>query len=37
MQTQHTHELLTADCCFCSLVSKANGEDPIGTADTCDH
>ncbi|MUL37901.1 sucrase ferredoxin [Gloeocapsopsis dulcis] len=37
MQTQHTHELLTTDCCFCSLVSKANGEDPIGTAGTADH
>ncbi|WP_414582640.1 sucrase ferredoxin [Scytonema sp. PCC 10023] len=37
MQTQHTHELLTTDCHFCSLVSKANGEDPIGTAGTYDH
>lgn len=25
------------DCRFCSDVSKANGEDPIGTAGTCDH
>ena len=25
------------DCRFCSLVSKANGEDPIGTAGTADH
>ncbi|NET38753.1 MAG: sucrase ferredoxin [Cyanothece sp. SIO1E1] len=25
------------DCRFCSLVSKANGEDPIGTARTADH
>ncbi len=37
MQTQHTHELFTKDCRFCSLVSQANGEDPIGTAGTCDH
>ncbi|MDZ8085078.1 MAG: sucrase ferredoxin [Nostoc sp. DedQUE12b] len=37
MQTQHTHELLITDCRFCSLVSKTNGEDPIGTAGTCDH
>ncbi|MDZ7949857.1 sucrase ferredoxin [Nostoc sp. DedQUE09] len=37
MQTQHTHKLLTADCRFCSLVSKANAEDPIGTAGTCEH
>ncbi|MBW4569104.1 MAG: sucrase ferredoxin [Tolypothrix carrinoi HA7290-LM1] len=29
--------LLTKNCRFCSLVSKANGEDPIGTAGTCDH
>ncbi|MBD2592910.1 sucrase ferredoxin [Nostoc spongiaeforme FACHB-130] len=27
----------TIDCRFCSLVSKANKEDPIGTAITCDH
>ncbi|MBD2432775.1 MULTISPECIES: sucrase ferredoxin [Fischerella] len=33
MQTQ----LLTTDCRFCSQISKANGEDPIGTATTCDH
>ncbi|PZD72632.1 hypothetical protein C1752_03468 [Acaryochloris thomasi RCC1774] len=25
------------DCRYCSLVSKANGEDPIGTAGTADH
>lgn len=31
-----TNETLT-DCRFCSVVSKANGEDPIGTAGTCDH
>jgi hypothetical protein len=37
MPIQHTHELLTKDCRFCSLVSKANGEDLIGTADTCDY
>ncbi|MEH2112711.1 sucrase ferredoxin [Nostoc sp.] len=37
MQTQHTHKLLTTDCHFCSLVSKGNGEDPIGTAGNCDH
>ncbi|MEH1828466.1 MAG: sucrase ferredoxin [Nostoc sp.] len=37
MQTQHTHKLLTTDCRFCSLVSKGNGEDPIGTAGNCDH
>lgn len=37
MQTQNTHQFLTTDCRFCSLVSKANGEDPIGTAGTCDY
>ncbi|MEH2290110.1 sucrase ferredoxin [Nostoc sp.] len=37
MQTQHSHELLTTDCRFCSLISKANKEDPIGTAETCDN
>lgn len=26
-----------ADCKFCSVVSQANGEDPIGTAGTHDH
>jgi len=26
-----------ADCRFCSLVSKANGEDPIGSAPAADH
>ena len=26
---------LTADCQFCSVVSKANGEDPIGSANSC--
>ncbi|MEM0981450.1 MAG: sucrase ferredoxin [Cyanobacteria bacterium P01_H01_bin.58] len=31
-----TQEALT-DCRFCSQVSKANGEDPIGTAGTADH
>ena len=33
MLTQDT----LADCRFCSIVSKANGEDPIGTAGTADH
>ncbi|NMG06772.1 sucrase ferredoxin [Brasilonema sp. UFV-L1] len=37
MQTQQTNQLPLTDCRFCSLVSKANGEDPIGTAGTCDH
>ncbi len=37
MQTQHTYQPLTKNCRFCSLVSKANGEDPIGTAGTYDH
>ena len=37
MQIQNTDQLLTTDCRFCSLVSKANGEDPIGTAGTYDH
>ncbi|MEH2023703.1 sucrase ferredoxin [Nostoc sp.] len=37
MQTQQTDQLSLADCRFCSLVSKAHKEDPIGTADTCDH
>ena len=33
---QTTKNTLT-ECRFCSEVSKANGEDPIGTASTCDH
>ncbi|MBN4003629.1 sucrase ferredoxin [Nostoc sp. LPT] len=37
MQTQQTDQLPIKDCRFCSQVSKANGEDPIGTAGTCDH
>ncbi|MEH2206124.1 MAG: sucrase ferredoxin [Nostoc sp.] len=37
MPTQHTHQFLISDCRFCSLVSKANGEDPIGTAGTCEY
>ncbi|MDZ8136595.1 MAG: sucrase ferredoxin [Nostoc sp. DedQUE04] len=37
MQTQQTDQLPSIDCRFCSLVSKANGEDPIGTAGTCNH
>ncbi|MBE9171409.1 sucrase ferredoxin [Pleurocapsales cyanobacterium LEGE 06147] len=28
-------QTLTADCRFCSVISKANGEDPIGTANPC--
>lgn len=31
-----TIEKLLGDCQFCSVVSKANGEDPIGTAITAD-
>ncbi|NEQ46629.1 MAG: sucrase ferredoxin [Leptolyngbya sp. SIOISBB] len=31
-----TQDVLT-ECRFCSEVSKANGEDPIGTAGTADH
>ncbi|MEA5602476.1 sucrase ferredoxin [Nostoc sp. UHCC 0252] len=34
---QNTHQSLTTDCRFCSLVSKANGEDPIGTAGASDY
>ncbi|MHC5913849.1 MAG: sucrase ferredoxin, partial [Nostoc sp.] len=37
MQTQQTDQLPLTDCRFCSLVSKTNKEDPIGTAGTCDH
>ncbi|MFN6559112.1 MAG: sucrase ferredoxin [Nostoc sp. ChiSLP01] len=37
MQTQQTDQLPIIDCRFCSLVSKTNKEDPIGTAGTCDH
>ena len=37
MQTQKTDQLSLTDCRFCSLVSKANKEDPIGTAGSCDH
>ncbi|MBW4673816.1 MAG: hypothetical protein KME52_07270 [Desmonostoc geniculatum HA4340-LM1] len=37
MPTQHTHEILPRECRFCSLVSKASGEDLIGTAGTCEH
>lgn len=37
MQIQKTDQLLETDCRFCSLVSQANGEDPIGTAGTNDH
>lgn len=28
---------LQADCRFCSIISKGNGEDPIGTAGTYEH
>lgn len=31
-----TTQTLTNDCKFCSLISKANGEDPIGTANAAD-
>ena len=31
-----TTQKLLGDCQFCSVVSKANGEDPIGTAITAD-
>ena len=37
MRTQQIDQLPPTDCRFCSLVSKANGEDPIGTAGTCDY
>lgn len=37
MKITHTDETQLQDCRFCSLVSKANKEDPIGTAGTCDH
>ena len=37
MPTQQTDQLPPTDCRFCSLVSKTNGEDPIGTAGTCDY
>lgn len=30
-------EQTQTDWRFCSVVSKANGEDPIGTAGTADH
>ncbi|HEY9620581.1 MAG TPA: sucrase ferredoxin [Crinalium sp.] len=29
-------QTLIPDCQFCSVVSKANGEDPIGSANPCD-
>lgn len=31
-----TNKKLLTDCQFCSVVSKAKGEDPIGTANTAD-
>lgn len=37
MQTQLSNQLPLTDCRFCSLVSKANKEDLIGTAGTCDY
>lgn len=37
METQQTNQLVLTDCRFCSLISKANKEDPIGTAGTCNH
>ncbi|MEH2349584.1 MAG: sucrase ferredoxin [Nostoc sp.] len=37
MQTQQTDQFSLTDCRFCSLVSKASGEDPIGTAGTYDY
>ena len=37
MLTQENPKENVPDCRFCSLVSKANGEDPIGTAGTADH
>ena len=29
-------QAMLKDCQFCSVISKANGEDPIGTAGNCD-
>ena len=37
MQIKQTDKTNLTDCRFCSLVSKANKEDPIATAGTCDH
>ncbi len=37
MLTKNTHQIFPRDCRFCSLVSQANGEDPIGTAGTWDY
>ncbi|MUL37892.1 sucrase ferredoxin [Gloeocapsopsis dulcis] len=37
MQIQQPKQLPLADCRFCSVVSKSNGEDPIGTAGHSDH
>ncbi|MEC4811958.1 MAG: sucrase ferredoxin [Scytonema sp. PMC 1069.18] len=37
MQTPQTDLPPLTDCRFCSLVSKASGENPIGTAGSCDH
>lgn len=32
-----TNNALDLDCRFCSVISKANREDPIGSASACDH
>jgi hypothetical protein len=37
MQTKQSDMLSATNCRFCSLVSKANVEDPIGTAGTYNH
>ncbi|MBD2344911.1 sucrase ferredoxin [Anabaena subtropica] len=37
MQTEQTNQFPLTDCRFCSLVSQANKEDPIGTAGSYDH
>lgn len=34
---QIKNEVIDADCRFCSAISKANGEEPIGTAATSDY
>jgi hypothetical protein len=37
MPSSKTSQDILSDCRFCSQVSKANGEDPIGSADPCDY
>lgn len=37
MQIEQIAKTDLVDCRYCSLVSKTNREDPIGTAGTCDH